>query len=171
MTDARDQAVTGWTVTKDDALIYSGPEEAARKVYEQEIHHFPNAGIKLYAPPKPRSEAAPPAEDPTSGEAVQRRLSRARDEVVRAVRDRSQDRLMPAIESLVEAKVLSAYLEDGGLIDRLRRLRAALEAVEACLSPSDRAILERPGAGAYVRIPLSVDAYQKIQAALKSEGE
>ncbi len=164
MTDAKDQAVTGWTVFRDGEQVYSGPEREARAFYERQAHQFPHAGIKLYSPPKPQPE-------PASGEAVQQRLVRARDEVVRAVRERSQDRLMPAIESLVEAKVLSAYLEDGGLIDRLRRLRAALEAIDACVSPSDRAILERPGAGAYARIPLSAEAYQKLRAALRSEGD
>ncbi len=167
MTEPRDEAVPGWTVTRDGEVVYSGPERAAREAYERQARQFPHAGIKLYSPPKPQPE--PSAGDTVSGEAVRQRLSRARDEVVRAVRERSQDRLMPAIESLVEAKVLSAYLEDGGLIDRLRRLRAALEAVDACLSPSDRALLERPGGAAYARIPLSAEAYQKLRAALQSE--
>jgi hypothetical protein len=162
MTDVRDQAATGWTVTRDDELVYSGSERAAREVYDRAVQQFPHAGIKLFSPPKPQA--------PT-GEAVRERLARARDDVVRAVRERSQDRLMPAIESLVEAKVLSAYLEDGGLIDRLRRLRAALDAVDACISPSDRATLERPGGGAYARIPLSAEAYRALRAALRSEAE
>ena len=167
MTDPREPAATGWTVTRDGEVVCSASEQTAREVYDRQIQQFPHAAIKLFSPPKPPAGAPGAA----SGEAVRERLSRARDEVLRAVRDRSQYRLMPAIESLVEAKVLSAYLEDGGLIDRLRRLRAALEAVDACIPPSDRAALERPGTAAYVRIPLSALAYRELRAALRGEGE
>ena len=104
---------------------------------------------------------------PADPEAIQARLESAREEVGRAVRDRSNAGLMPALESLVQAKILSAYVEDGGLIERLRRMRAALEQVYACIPPSDRASLERPDGGAYARIPLSAEAYRALQAALK----
>ncbi len=107
----------------------------------------------------------PPA--PADPETIRERLETAREDVVKAVRDRSNAGLMPALESLVQAKILSAYVEDGGLIERLRRMRAALEAVHACIPPSDRATLERPDGAAYVRIPLSTVAYRELKAALK----
>ena len=105
---------------------------------------------------------------PVDVEAIKSKLQTARDEVERAVRDRSGADLTPALESLVRAQVLSAYVEDGGLIARLRLMRAALEQVYACIPPSDRAALERPDGGAYVRIPLSAEAYRAVKAALKS---
>ncbi len=109
---------------------------------------------------KPRGPADP--------EAIKARLEAAREEVGKAVRDRSNAGLMPALESLVQAKILSAYVEDGGLIERLRLMRSALEAVYACIPPSDRATLERPDGAAYARIPLSAAAYRALGAALKS---
>ena len=109
--------------------------------------------------------AKPPR--PVDPEAIKARLETAREEVVQAVRDRSNQGLMPALESLVQAKILSAYVEDGGLIERLRLMRGALEQVYACIPPSDRAALERPDGGAYVRIPLSAEAYRALKAALK----
>ena len=110
--------------------------------------------------------AKPP--NPADPEAIKARLESAREEVGKAVRDRSNAGLMPALESLVQAKILSAYVEDGGLIERLRLMRGALEAVYGCISPTDRATLERPDGGAYVRIPLSAAAYRQVKAALKS---
>ena len=101
-------------------------------------------------------------------EAIKARLETAREDVVQAVRDRSNAGLMPALESLVQAKILSAYVEDGGLIERLSQMRSALEAVYGCIPPSDRAALDRPDGGAYARIPLSAAAYRKLKAALKS---
>ncbi|MEI7608578.1 MAG: hypothetical protein WCJ64_14470 [Rhodospirillaceae bacterium] len=109
--------------------------------------------------------AKPPR--PVDPEAIKARLETAREEVVQAVRDRSNEGLMPALESLVQAKILSAYVEDGGLIERLRLMRAALEQVYACIPPSDRAVLERPDGGAYVRIPLSAEAYRALKTGLK----
>ena len=105
---------------------------------------------------------------PVDPEAIKARLETAREEVGKAVRDRSNAGLMPALESLVQAKILSAYVEDGGLIERLRQMRGALEAVYACIPPSDRAALERPGGAAYTRVALSADAYRAVKAALKS---
>ena len=107
--------------------------------------------------------AKPPG--PADPEAIQARLESAREEVGRAVRDRSNAGLMPALESLVQAKILSAYVEDGGLIERLRRMRGALEQVYACIPPSDRASLERPDGGAYARIPLSAPSWSGERAA------
>ncbi|MEI6557522.1 MAG: hypothetical protein WCO00_03875 [Rhodospirillaceae bacterium] len=104
---------------------------------------------------------------PVDPQVIRDRLENARDEVAKAVHDRSNAGLMPALESLVQAQILSAYVEDGGLIDRLRQMRAALEAVYACIPPSDRAALERPDGGAYARIPLSATAYRALRAALK----
>ncbi len=159
MTDERNTGPAGWSVIRDGKVVYDGSERGAREVYERQVRDFPEAGIKLYSPPKAKLSPS---------DAARQRLDRARDEVLEAVRDHSQDRLIPAIEALVEAKVLFAYLEDGGLIDRLRRQRAALEAVDGCIPPSDRAILERPDGAAYVRIPLSATAYRELRAALRA---
>ncbi len=110
------------------------------------------------------SAKAPAVADPDS---IRERLENAREQVAQAVRDRSNAGLMPALESLVQAKILSAYIEDGGLIERMRHLRAALEGIYACIPPSDRASLERPEGVAYARIPLSAEAYRAMKAALK----
>ena len=99
---------------------------------------------------------------------IEQRLVAAREQVSRAIRSRSIERLMPAIESLVQAKLMSATVEDGGLIDKLRQMRSALKAVYGCIPPSDRAALERPDRGAYVRVPLSAEAYRELRAALRS---
>ena len=100
--------------------------------------------------------------------AIEERLVAAREHVALAIRSRSIERLMPAIESLVQAKLMAAYVEDGGLIDRLRQMRAALEAIDSCIPPSDRALLEGQGGAAYARVALSAAAYREMRAALRS---
>ncbi len=97
---------------------------------------------------------------------IKARLEGARENVGRAVRDRSNEGLLSALESLVQAQILSAYVEDGGLIERLRVMRAALENIYACIPPADRAFLERAGEGG-VPIPLTASAYRDLKAALK----
>ena len=162
MTEGGRQALLDWTVTKDGEIIYSGSERAARDVYSKSLQRFPHSGIKLFSPPKAEASASQTAKE---------RLVRARDEVAQAVRERSQDHLLPAIEALVEAKVLSAYLEDGGLIERLRRMRAILEVIDGSISPADRVALERPDGPAGIWVLLSSEAYLDLQAVLQSKSE
>jgi len=154
-----DAPSTLWTVTRDGRAAFSGDEKSARAFYDVQSHANPDCHFRLYRPARSAKAEA--------GAVAGRRLADAREEVLRAVRSRSNDDLMPALESLVQAKIQSAYVEDGGLIDRLRRMRAALEAVYACIPPSDREVLERPGGAAYARVPLSAEAYRELRAALR----
>ena len=168
--NTRNTTTTDWIVTRDDEAVFSGDETAARGFFHRHQGQWPQSHLKLYAPPT--TPQPPPAAagrtGPLPAQAIQAKLVHAREGVLAAVRSRSNEALMPALESLVQAKILSVYVEDGGLIDKLRLMRAALEAINGCIAPSDRAKLDQPGEVAYVRVAVSAEAYQKLRDALKS---
>lgn len=166
MMNGGDASSTSWTVTRDGQVAFSGDEAAARAFCAEWSRAHPDHRLRLYRP-----AAVSRSPKAAEGDKARRKLARAREEVLRAVHSRSNEDLMPALESLVQAKIQSAYVEDGGLIDTLRQMRSALEAIHACIPPSDRALLDQPGAAAYARVPLSAEAYRELRAALRERQE
>ena len=94
---------------------------------------------------------------------IRDKLDHARDDVVKAVRSQSKEALLPALESLVQAKILSVYVEDGGLIDKMRRMRTLLEQIDRCIVPEVREKLENRHD---TPIPFSAESYRCLRAVL-----